>query len=161
MSITEPQLFLPALNPETVPTRDSSNYPETFHSLVAGRTKQALGEALGLKNFGVNLVKLAPGACSSIRHYHSRQDEFIYILEGELTLVTEAGEQRLKAGMVAGFSSRKSDAHHLLNNSDLVAIYLEVGDRFPGDEVHYPDVDLAAQQSLGKWIFTHKDGSNY
>jgi len=161
MSANEQPLILPALDPETVPARTSSAYPEPFKSLVDGRSKQPLGDALGLKNFGVNLVQLPPGACSSLRHWHARQDEFVYVLEGELTLVTNVGEQKLKAGMAAGFPSGKADGHHLVNHSNKVAVYLEVGDRLPGDQVSYPDVDLAAHSSPGKWAFVHKDGNLY
>lgn len=161
MSVEKQALVLPALNPEAVSARTSSAYPEPFKALVAGRCKQALGEALGLKNFGVNLVKLPPGAYSSLRHWHMQQDEFVYVLEGELILITDTGEQILKAGMVAGFPAGKPDGHHLVNRSQAVAVYLEVGDRLPGDSATYPDVDLAFEQSLGKPVFTHKDGSPY
>ncbi|MEX0268638.1 cupin domain-containing protein [Leptolyngbyaceae cyanobacterium UHCC 1019] len=154
------ELFLPALNPETVLPRTGSKYPEPFKAKVAGRSKQALGDALGLKNFGVNRVHLAPGAASSIRHWHTRQDEFVYVLTGELTLITNAGEQVLQAGMAAGFPAGKADGHQLVNRSHSDAVYLEVGDRTSGDEVVYPDDDLVAAQSTN-WSFTHKDGSAY
>jgi uncharacterized cupin superfamily protein len=161
MSVEKQALVLPALNPETVAARTSSAYPEAFKALVAGRSKQALGDVLGLKNFGVNLVKLAPGAYSSLRHWHRRQDEFVYVLEGELTLITDTGEQILGPGMAAGFPAGKPDGHHLINRSQAIAMYLEVGDRLPGDSGSYPDVDLAFEQSSGKAVFTHKDGSPY
>ncbi len=152
----------PALDPGAVPERVGSSYPEPFASPVGGRRKQALGDALGLRNFGVNLVRLAPGALSSMRHWHSRQDEFVYVLEGELALVTDAGEQTLGPGMAAGFAAGSGDGHHLVNRSDRDAIYLEVGDRSPGDDVVYPDVDLALpHRPDGAKLFTHKDGKPY
>ncbi|PZV04222.1 MAG: cupin [Leptolyngbya sp.] len=154
------ELFLPALNPETVLPRTGSNYPEPLKAKVTGRSKHALGDAAGLKNFGVNRVHLAPGAASSIRHWHTRQDEFVYVLAGELTLITNAGEQVLQAGMAAGFPAGKADGHQLVNRSQANAVYLEVGDRVAGDAVFYPDDDLAATQST-RWSFTHKDGSAY
>jgi len=153
----------PALDPAEVAERVGSSYPEPFRGPVAGRRKRALGDALGLRNFGVNLVRLAPGAASSMRHWHARQDEFVYVLEGELTLVTDAGAQPLKAGMAAGFPAGVGDGHHLVNRSDQDALYLEVGDRMPGDAVVYPDIDLAIppRPATGPYVFTHKDGTPY
>jgi len=149
------------INPENIPTKTTSNYPEQFKLLVAGRSKKRLGDAAGLKNFGVNLVKLAPGSCSALRHWHTKQDEFIYILEGEITLVTNAGEQILTAGMAAGFTAGVADGHHLINRSNAVSVYLEIGDRTLGDQVNYPDIDLVANDSPNGWSFTHKDGRLY
>jgi uncharacterized cupin superfamily protein len=155
------QLKPPALDPATVPAATGSAYPEPFRSRVSARRKQRLGDALGLKNFGVNLTTLKPGARSALRHWHAKQDEFIYVVEGELTLVTDAGEQILGPGMCAGFPAGKPDGHHLINRSDRDAVYLEVGDRTPGDAVTYPDDDLAAHAESGGWRFTRKDGSAY
>ena len=149
------------INPENIPNKTSSNYPEQFKPLVAGRSKKRLGDAAGLKNFGVNLVKLPPGSCSALRHWHTKQDEFIYILSGEITLVTNAGEQILTAGMAAGFTAGVADGHHLINRSNAVSVYLEIGDRTLGDQVNYPDIDLVANDSPNGWSFTHKDGSLY
>lgn len=149
------------IDPQEIPEKKGSNYPEQFSSFVAGRSKKRLGDAAGIKNFGVNLVKLEPGSCSAIRHWHAKQDEFIYILEGEVTLVTNAGEQTLKASMAAGFPAGEADGHHLINRSNSVTIYLEIGDRTPEEEVNYPDVDLMAKHSPNGWIFTQKDGSLY
>jgi len=112
-----------------------------------------------LKNFGVNLTRLDPGAESSMRHWHSKQDEFIYVLEGEVTLVTDAGRQKLASGAAAGFPAGKADGHQLINETDRPAVYLEVGDRTPGDGASYSDVDLAAHLVDGKWVYTRKDGS--
>lgn len=149
------------INPQDVPDRKSSNYPEPFKPLVAGRVKKRLGDAAGLKNFGVNLVKLEPGSCSALRHWHSNQDEFIFILEGEVTLVTNAGEQTLLPGMAAGFPAGEADGHHLINRSSVAAVYLEVGDRTPHDIATYPDDDLIAKDDSGKWVFAHRDGTPY
>ena len=149
------------INPQDIPDKKGSNYPAQLKSFVSGRSKKRLGDAAGLQNFGVNLVKIEPESCSSIRHWHAKQDEFIYILEGEVTLVTNAGEQTLKAGMAAGFPAGVADGHHLINRSNSVVIYLEIGDRTPEEEVNYPDVDLMAKHSSNGWVFTHKDGSLY
>ncbi len=153
----------PALDPAEVAERVGSSYPEPFRGQVGERRKRALGDALGLRNFGVNLVRLAPGAMSSMRHWHARQDEFVYVLEGELALVTDAGAQTLKAGMAAGFPAGAEDGHHLVNRSDKDALYLEVGDRVPGDACVYPDIDLALphRPDTGPHVFTHKDGTPY
>ncbi|MFB2772657.1 cupin domain-containing protein [Pelatocladus sp. BLCC-F211] len=149
------------IDPEKVPTEARSNYPDEFKPKVAGRIRQRLGNFAGLKNFGVNLVKLEPGSSSALRHWHSCQDEFIYVLEGELTLITDAGAEVLKPGMAAGFPAGEANGHHLVNRSSTVAVYLEVGDRTPNDEASYPDDDLIAKASPdGKSIiFAHKDGT--
>lgn len=149
------------INPQNVPETAGTNYPDPFKALVAGRYRKRLGEAAHLKNFGVNLVKLLPGSASSVRHWHSHQDEFIYLLEGELTLVTNEVEQRLKPGDAAGFAAGEANGHHLINRSDSVAVYLEIGDRTPEDQVNYPDADLVAQKASPGWLFTHKDGRPY
>jgi len=139
-----------------------SSYPQPHRQAVAGREKRRLGDAFGLTNFGVNLVRLPPGVMSSMRHWHSRQDEFVYMLEGEAVLITDAGEQTLRPGMIAGFPAGRPDGHHIVNRSASDAIYLEVGDRTPGDSASYSDVDLAGkQQPDGKWVYTRKDGSAY
>ncbi len=151
----------PALEPSTVAERIGSSYPEPFASQVGTRRKRPLGDALGLRNFGVNLVRLPPGAASSLRHWHARQDEFVYVLEGELTLITDAGEQVLRPGMAAGFPAGVADGHHLVNRSGAEAVYLEVGDRLPGDAVVYPDVDLAVPYSPEGERYTRKDGTPY
>jgi len=126
-----------------------------------GREKRALGDHFGLASFGVNLTRLAPGAQSALLHRHSKQDELVYILEGTPTLVTESGETVLAPGMCAGFAAG-GEAHHLVNKSDRDVLYLEIGDRTPGDEGSYPQDDLkAALGDDGKWRFTHKDGTPY
>lgn len=140
----------------------NSNYPEPFAARMVGREKRPLGDVFGLKNFGVNLTRLAPGAVSALRHAHSRQDEFVYVLEGRPTMVTDAGETLLEPGMCAGFRAGSGDAHHLANRSGQDVVYLEVGDRTAGDAASYPDDDLVAVLgSDGRWRFTRKDGSAY
>ena len=154
-------LMLPALDPATVAPAHGSNYPEQFKPVVAGRAKQRLGNALGLKNFGVNLTTIRPGAASALRHWHATQDEFVYIVSGELVLVSNGGEQVLTAGMCAGFPAGKADGHHLVNRAARDAVYLEVGDRTAGDSANYPDDDLTARAVDGGWQFTRRDGTPY
>lgn len=145
-----------------VPIRaKATTYPSPFAPLFQKREKRQLGEFFGLKNFGVNLTHLYPGGCSSLYHKHSKQDEMIYVLEGEATLVTESGETRLSAGMCAGFAAAGA-AHQLVNKTDTVVIYLEIGDRSMGDDVTYPNDDIKAyQDSNGQWQYTRKDGTPY
>lgn len=146
---------------EVAPQTRPSNYPEPFFSMMKGREKRRLGDVFGLANFGVNLTRIAPGGMSALRHAHSKQDEFIYILEGRPTLITDAGETELSPGMCAGFKAGTGDGHQVVNRTDEDVVYLEVGDRTPGDEGSYPDDDLKAQLVDGAWRFTHKDGTPY
>ena len=146
---------------QTPPRVKPSIYPEPFASRMAGREKRPLGDLFGLANFGVNLVRLLPGGGSALRHAHSRQDEFVYILQGNAVLITDAGETQLSAGMCAGFKFGTGNGHQLLNRSSVDVIYLEVRDRSAGDTVVYPDDDLQAAFVEGKWQFAHKDGSPY
>jgi|SRR5882672_3418826 len=150
-----------ALDPADVPAMAGSGYPEPFKSRVSTRRKRKLGDALGLKNFGVNLTTIPPGGMSALRHWHSREDEFIYVLRGELVLVTDAGEQVLKPGMCAGFPAGRADGHCLVNRTGRNAVYLEVGDRKPDDAVTYPDDDIAGQATPQGRRFNHKDGTPY
>lgn len=143
------------------PRRLPSAYPEPFASRMAGREKRQLGEVFGLRNFGVNLTTLQPGAISALRHSHETQDEFIYVLKGNPMLRTDAGEMPLAPGMCAGFRAGSGDAHQLFNPGPDDVEYLEIGDRSPGDSVHYPDDDLLAQWVDGRWKFLHKDGRAY
>jgi len=138
-----------------------SNYPEPFASRMAGRQKRPLGDLFGLTNFGVNLTKLLPGAVSALRHAHTKQDEFVYVLQGHPTLHTDEGRTRLSPGMCAGFRAGSGNGHHLINETADPVLYLEVGDRTPGDEGSYPDDDLKALMVDGKWKFAHKDDSPY
>jgi len=144
-----------------VPGRSSTNYPEPYASLVKGRYKRALGDAFGLKNFGVNLTRLAPGAISALRHAHAKQDELVYILEGRPTLVTDEGRMQLAPGMCAGFRAGTGNAHHLVNETDKDVVYIEIGDRTPGESASYPDDDLVLTVVEGKYRFAHKDGTPY
>ena len=146
---------------ETPPRTKPTNYPEPFASRMAGREKRPLGDLFGLTNFGVNLTRLVPGAVSSIRHYHTRQDEFVYVLQGRPTLHTDEGRTVLSPGMCAGFRAGTGNGHRLINETDEDVVYLEIGDRTPGDEGYYPDDDLKAQMADGKWQFVHKDGTPY
>jgi uncharacterized cupin superfamily protein len=138
-----------------------TNYPEPFASRMTGRDKRPLGDLFGLKNFGVNITRLAPGGSSALRHAHSKQDEFVYILEGRPTLVTDAGRTTLKPGMCAGFKAGTGDAHCLVNEADEDVVYLEIGDRTPGDAVEYPDDDIAVVTIDGQRRAAHKDGTPY
>ena len=135
-----------------------TNYPPPYAPRVAGREKRVLGDHFGLTNFGVNLTRLEPGAVSALRHTHVKQDEFVYVVQGTPTLVTNAGETSLAPGMCAGFKAGTGDAHHLVNRTGEDVLYLEVGDRTAGDEVDYPDDDLRAVLVDGAWQMTHKDG---
>lgn len=156
-SMIDPTVTL--LATDTAPRTPPSLYPEPYASRMAGRVKHPLGDLFGLRNFGVNLTRLPPGAVSALHHRHTRQDEFIYVVAGEPTLITDAGETRLAPGMVAGFAANGS-AHHLENRSGQDCLILEVGDRRAGDTVTYPDDDIQATMGEdGRWCFTHKDGT--
>ncbi|PLR38644.1 cupin [Chimaeribacter californicus] len=147
---------------EVAPVSRPSLYPEPFATQMAKREKRQLGDQFGLTNFGVNLARIAPGGTSALRHFHTRQDEFIYILAGQPVLVTNRGETPLKPGMCAGFKAGNGDAHHLINRTAGEVVYLEVGDRSAGDDVIYPDDDLLLKEdSQGNPQFLHKDGSAY
>lgn len=152
----------PALDPAAVTPRTGSGYPEPFRSRVLPREKRALGDALGLTKVGVNLTTLPPGKESSMRHFHTLEDELIFVLEGEVVLRTDAGEQVLGAGMCAGFPAGVRDGHQLVNRSERPARYLEISNRDAADTAEYPDVDLACfKTSEGKPAFTRKDGTRY
>ena len=145
---------------EAAPKARQSNYPEPFLTRMRKREKRPLGDVFGLKNFGVNLTRLAPGGESALLHRHSKQDELVYILEGTPTLVTDRGEVQLAPGMCAGFPAAGL-AHQLVNRTDSDVVYLEIGDRTPGDEGSYPADNIAAKLTPGGWVFTHKDGRPY
>ncbi|WP_042700833.1 cupin domain-containing protein [Azospirillum sp. B506] len=146
----------PVLDPATLTAETgATDYPQPFRAQVAGRHRAVLGDPLGLRNFGVNLTRLAPGTSSALRHWHSRQDEFVYVVEGELTLVTDAGETLLTVGMCAGFPHGVTDGHRLINRSDRPAAYLEVGDRSAGDEIDYADEDMVWRDGA----YRHRDGT--
>lgn len=143
------------------PATTLSSYRDPFASLMANRVKRKLGDFFGLTNFGVNLTTLAPGGASSLRHGHSRQDEFIYIVSGNPTLHTDEGHKQLSPGMCAGFPAGSGNAHRLLNETDAEVTYLEVGDSSPGDEATYPDDDVKAVLVEGVCEYFHKNGTPY
>ena len=156
------QPFPIALTAADVPVRSKpSAYPEPFASRMVGREKRQLGEQFGLTNFGVNLTRLAPNSVSALRHAHSKQDEFIYVLQGRPTLHTDEGRTLLSPGMCAGFKAGTGNGHRLINETAEEVVYLEVGDRAAGDEGSYPDDDLKALLVEGEWKFVHKDGAPY
>lgn len=131
----------------------SSLYPDDLRPAVAGRTKRALGDVFGLDQFGVNLTELAPGSASALRHWHEREDEFVYILSGHPTLITEAGEVQLNPGDCAGFKAGTPDAHTLVNHGDAPVVYLEVGSRSGGEICHYPDQGMTGRDVDGRFCF--------
>ena len=147
---------MPKIDISKVQLRTGSGYPAEFQPVTTGREKLPLGNAVGLTQFGVNLTRLKPGAASALRHWHENEDEFIYVLEGELVLVENEGETILRPGDAAGFKAGIRDAHHLINRSDRDVVYLEIGDRNEGDEVFYPDDDLHLPADAS---YTHKDGT--
>lgn len=151
----------PALDPASLATRTDSGYPEPYRSRVLPREKRQLGKALGLLQFGVNLTTLPPGKESSMRHWHTHEEEFVYVLEGEVVLRTDAGEQLLVAGACAGFPAGSGDGHQLINRSGQPAVYLEVGSRHEADAVFYPDVDMHCDPAMHGGRFTRKDGTPY
>lgn len=138
-----------------------STYPAPFAARVDGRVKRVLGDLFGLTNFGVNLTTLAPGSMSALRHAHAKQDEFVYVLEGTATLYTDEGATQLSPGMCAGFRCATGNAHHLVNETEQDVVYLEIGDRTPGESASYPDDDLRVVEVDGQKRWGHKDGTPY
>lgn len=157
--MTTTPIAIVALDAE--PRKKPSVYPEPFYSRMLLREKRTLGDLFGLGNFGVNLTRILPGGQSALRHHHTRQDEFIYVLEGSPTLITDEGATVMSPGMCAGFKAGSGNGHMLRNDGAADVLYLEVGDRTPGDAAAYPDDDLAAVSVDGVWQFTHKDGTPY
>jgi len=161
MTTPDPQTPLAIVALEAAPRTKPSNYPEPFFSRMGKRVKRQLGDQFGLNNFGVNLTVLQPGGESALLHRHSKQDEFVYILKGHPTLVTDEGEIALSPGMCAGFPAG-GRAHQLVNRTVQDVLYLEIGDRSAGDEGSYPADDIKAEMlSPGVWRFAHKDGTPY
>ena len=152
-------LHKPALDPATVEPHSTSGYPEPFRSRVTPREKRALGDALGLTRFGVNLTTLGPGKESSMRHWHTHEDEFVYVIAGEVVLKTDAGEQVLTAGQCAGFPLGVADGHQFVNRSAQPAVYLEVGNRDETDATYYSDVDLHFNHPARPGSYSRRDGS--
>jgi uncharacterized cupin superfamily protein len=157
LNVDRTENTMPIIKPGEVAARSGSSYPPPFAAMAAGRIKRALGDAGGLTDFGINLTHLPPGAWSSQRHWHTGEDEFVYILAGELTLITDAGEALLHAGDCAAFPKNIADGHHLINRSATAALYLEIGTRAEKDVCHYPDIDLRADHAG----YSHKDGTPY
>ncbi len=151
-----------AITAAEAPARTKKSlYPEPFASRMSGREKRPLGDLFGLTNFGVNITSLSSSAVSALRHAHSKQDEFIYILQGNPILITDEGETPLSPGMCAGFKAGTGNGHQLVNGLQSDAVYLEIGDRTLDDSAIYPDDDLQALMVNGQWQFTHKDGRRY
>ena len=152
----------PAVAAAALTAKVGSGYPAPFDEACANRARRALGDHFGLADFGVNLMELAPGAWSSQRHWHTAEDEFVYVLTGTPTLVTDAGEALLQPGMCAGFKAGVADGHHLVNNSDEPVRYLEVGSRKPDDDAYYADIDMQLLgRSRGGNRFTRRNGEPY
>jgi len=149
------------ISPADLPARNRSGYPEPFRSQVLPREKRALGDAAGLTKIGINHTTLLPGKASSMRHWHSHEDELVFVLSGELVLVTDAGDLTLRAGQCAGFPAGHADGHHLVNRSAAPAVYLEISNRDTADAVHYTDVDLRWNAPDARGVYTHKDGRPY
>ena len=157
------KLHSPALDPSTVESHVSydNSYPAPFHEPCHERELRQLGDEAGLTQFGVNLTTLPPGAWSAQRHWHTSEDEFVYILEGELVLVSDDGEQTLGPGTAAGFPAGKRDGHHLVNRSDKPACFIETGTRAESDEGEYPDIDMKFEYGHSYTRFLHKNGVPY
>jgi len=147
--------------PSKLEGRRGTIYPAELATGFEGRVKRALGNAGGLTQFGVNLTTLEPGAMSAHRHWHAHEDEFIYVLDGELTLITDTGEELLGPGMAACFPAGEPNGHHLINKSAHPASYLEVGTRSADEDAEYPDIDLRLKKRGGKVVFMHKSGEPY
>jgi uncharacterized cupin superfamily protein len=147
------------LDLNVIPLRTGSGYPAPFHEICAGRTRQALGDAGGLTQFGVNRLQLAPGTASSQRHWHTHEDEFVFVVSGVVVLITDAGEQPLHAGDSAAFPAGVRNGHQIVNRSNAPAVCLEVGSRIPGDGATYPDIDLLFDGKTES--YTHRDGTPY
>ncbi len=151
---------MPKIDIDALPVRAGSAYPAPFDAPCAGRTRRALGDAVGLEQFGVNLQKLAPGAWTSQRHWHTTEDEFVWVVSGEVVLVTDEGEELLRAGECAGFKAGVPNGHHIQNRSEVEAVLLEVGTRdWLEDACDYPDIDMVARPNED--FYRHRDGTPY
>ena len=144
-----------------VARKTSSGYPQPYNEAVKGRARAVLGNFFGLDQFGVNVVTLAPGSWSSQRHWHEGEDEFVYVLDGQIVLVDDAGEHIMTSGMCAGFKAGNSNGHHLKNLSSLPASYLEIGARLQNDKAHFSDIDMVAIKEDGAFRFVKRDGSEF
>jgi uncharacterized cupin superfamily protein len=150
---------MPEIDIAAVPERKGTGYPRPFEAPCAERMRKRLGNAGGLTDFGVNLMHLPPGNWSSQRHWHSHEDEFVYVLEGAVVLVEDRGETVLRAGDACAFPKNSGDGHHLINRSDAAAVYLEIGSRHPDDLAACSDIDMMSANADGR--FTRKDGTPY
>jgi uncharacterized cupin superfamily protein len=152
---------MPKIDIAKLPVDSRSNYPEPFNRLVVGRERKRLGNAVGLDQYGVNLTTLKPGAASSLRHWHEKEDELVYILEGEVVLIEDDGETVLKPGDAAGFKANVANGHQLVNKSGRDAVYLEIGTRSEHERADYPDLDLVMIRDDKGGHFSQKDGKPY
>ena len=152
---------MPKVDIASLPIESRTGYPPPHDKVVAGRSRKRLGNAVGLDQFGVNLTTLTPGASSALRHWHEKEDEFVYMLEGQVVLIENEGETVLKPGDAAGFKAGVANGHQLVNRSDREAVYLEIGSRRADERAHYSDVDLAVAKIDGAYRYTRKDGSAY
>jgi uncharacterized cupin superfamily protein len=152
---------MPKVDISKAKVRTGTNYPPQFQNVVQGREKSVLGDLIGLTQFGVNLTRLKPGAASALRHWHENEDEFVYVLEGELVLIEDEGETLLRPGDAAGFKAGVANGHHLVNKTQRDAVYLEIGTRAPAERAHYPDVDLEFIRDKDKVQVRHKSGEPY
>jgi uncharacterized cupin superfamily protein len=152
---------MPKIDIAKLPVDARTNYPAPYHTVVVGRERKRLGNAAGLDQFGVNLTTLKPGASSALRHWHHNEDEFVYMLSGEVVLIEDAGETVLHAGDAAGFKANSRDGHHLVNRTKADAVYLEVGTRSKHERVEYPEADLAVVRDDKGARYTHKNGDPY
>jgi uncharacterized cupin superfamily protein len=152
---------MPKIDISNVPVDASTLYPHQFRKVVDGREKQKLGNAVGLTQFGVNLTRIRPGAASALRHWHQHEDEFIYMIEGELVLIENEGETLLKPGDVAGFKAGVDNGHCLVNRTARDALYLEVGTRAANERVDYPDVDCVLERNGTSVMYMRRSGEPY
>ena len=152
---------MPKIDIANLPVDSRTGYPAPFDRVVQGRERKRLGKAVGLDQFGVNLTTLKPGAASALRHWHEREDELVYVLQGEVALIEDGGEQILRPGDAAAFKANSGNGHHLVNRSSGDAVYLEIGARAKHERVHYPDVDLAVVRDDKGFRYTHKNGEPY
>ena len=151
---------MPKIDIKSAPTRVGVGYPEPYRSQVGDMVRRQLGDAAGLSQYGVNLATLSPGCISSVRHWHENEDEFVFVIAGEVVLVEDGDEAVLRVGDAAGFKAGVANGHHLVNRSDEPATFLEVGSRLAEERGHYPDENLAFHKEGGKSRFTRKDGSD-
>ncbi len=152
---------MPKIDIDSLKTDSLTGYPEPFRQIVLGRVRKRLGNAAGLTQFGVNLTTLKPGAASAQRHWHTAEDEFVYVLAGEVVLCEDAGEVVMRPGDAAGFKAGVANGHCLINRSERDAIYLEIGTRAARERAEYPDIDLRAERDEKGMHYLHKSGEPY